>query len=99
MVVDRFSMYEHFIPQGHPYIATSVARTFFENIVRLHGLPSNTVSDHNPMFMNKFWSELFELASIKLQLGSVFHPQTDGQSEAINKVIAMYLRCLAGDQP
>jgi hypothetical protein len=42
---------------------------------------------------------LFTLANVKLQLSSVFHPQSDGLSEAVNKVIAMYLRCLAGDRP
>jgi hypothetical protein len=30
---------------------------------------------------------------------SAFHPQADGQSEAANKVITMYLRCLTGDRP
>ena len=28
-----------------------------------------------------------------------FHPQCDGQTEVVNKIIAMYLRCLIGDQP
>jgi hypothetical protein len=28
-----------------------------------------------------------------------FHPQTDNQSEAVNKVIAMYLHCITGDRP
>jgi hypothetical protein len=40
----------------------------------------------------------FTLVGVKLQLSSAFHPQSDGQSEAINKVIAM-LRCLVGDRP
>jgi len=35
-VVDRFSKYAHFIPLGHPYTASSVARAFFQEIVRLH---------------------------------------------------------------
>ena len=32
-------------------------------------------------------------------MSTAFHPQTDGQSEAVNKPIAMYLRCLTGDRP
>ena len=34
-VVDRFSKYTHFIVLGHPYTAASVARAFFNGIVRL----------------------------------------------------------------
>jgi hypothetical protein len=36
---------------------------------------------------------------VKLRMSTTFHPQTDGQSEVVNKVIAMYLRCVTGDQP
>lgn len=98
-VVDRFSKYAHFIPLGHPYTATSVARAFFADIVRLHGFPESIVSDRDPVFTGHIWRDLFRLAGVKLRMSSAFHPQTDGQSEAVNKVIAMYLRCLAGDRP
>jgi hypothetical protein len=47
-VVDRFSKYAHFIPLGHPYTATSVARAFFMDIVRLHGFSESIVSDREP---------------------------------------------------
>jgi hypothetical protein len=47
-VVDRFSKYAYFIPLGHPYTAASVARAFFDGIVRLHGFPSSIVSDWDP---------------------------------------------------
>jgi len=30
---------------------------------------------------------------------TTFHPQSDGQTEATNMVIIMYLRCLTGDRP
>jgi len=30
---------------------------------------------------------------------SAFYPQSDGQTDAANKIIVMYLRCLTGDRP
>jgi hypothetical protein len=57
------------------------------------------VSDRDPIFTNKFWTELFTMTGVKLHLSSAFHPQSDGQPEAVNKVISMYLHCLTGDRP
>jgi len=98
-VVDRFSKYAHFIALGHPYTAFSVARAFFDGIVRLHGFPSSVVSDRDPAFTGHVWRDLFKMAGVKLRMSTAFHPQTDGQSEVVNKVIAMYLRCVTGDRP
>ena len=39
IVIDRFSKYVHFIALGLPYTATTIARAFFEGIIRLHGAP------------------------------------------------------------
>jgi hypothetical protein len=44
-VVDRFSKYAHFIALRHPYTVVSVARAFFDGIVRLHGFPLSIISD------------------------------------------------------
>ena len=98
-VVDRFSKYCHFIPLAHPYTAESVAQAFFTDIVRLHGVPQSIVSDRDPVFTSSFWSELMRLMGTKLLMSSAFHPQSDGQTEAANRVIVMYLRCFTGDRP
>jgi hypothetical protein len=98
-VDDCFSKFAHFIALGHPYTAASVAKAFFDNIVRLHGLPYSIVSDRDTIFTSTFWSELFQLAGVKLPMSLAFHPQSDGQSEVVNRIITMYLRCLAGDRP
>lgn len=42
-VVDCFSKFAHFVLLSHPYTAASVAKVFFQEIVRLHGLPSSIV--------------------------------------------------------
>ena len=99
MVVDHFSKYAHFIALGHPYTATSVTRVFFNGIVRLHGLLTSIISDRDPVFTGHVWRDLFKMVGIKLRMSTAFHPQTDGQSEVVNKVIAMYLRCVTGDRP
>jgi transposase InsO family protein len=98
-VVDRFSKYCHFIPLAHPYTAKSVAHAFFADIVRLHGVPQSILSDRDPVFTSMFWQELMRLTGMKLYMSSAFHPQTDGQIEAANWVIVMYLRCFTGDRP
>jgi hypothetical protein len=48
-VVDRFSIYVHFIALDHPYMASSIARAFFVGIVWLHGFPTSIVSDRDPV--------------------------------------------------
>jgi hypothetical protein len=55
MVIDRFSKSTHFLPLGHPYTATTIARAFFNNIVKLHGVPSSIVSDRDLAFTSRSW--------------------------------------------
>jgi hypothetical protein len=52
-VVGRFSKFGHFITLRHPYTAASVVKAFFNQIVRLHGLPASIVSDRDPVFTSR----------------------------------------------
>lgn len=93
-VVDRLSKYAHFIALSHPYTATSVAKAFFEGIVHLHGIPNFIVSDRDPVFTSHLWRDLFKMTGSTLRMSTAFHPQTDGQSEVVNRTIATYLWCV-----
>jgi hypothetical protein len=39
------------------------------------------------------------LMGTKLHMTSAFHPQSDGQTEAANRVIVVYLRCFTRNRP
>ena len=99
MVVDRLIKYAHFIPLKHLYTALSVAQAFLDNIYRLHGLPSTIVSDRDTIFISHFWKELFQLLKVQLCLSTTYHPQSDGQTEVVNRCLENYLRCMCSDQP
>jgi hypothetical protein len=73
-VVDRLSKYVHLIALGHPYTTTTIAAAFFEQIVRLHIVPTSIFSDRDPVFTSTMWKELFRLCSTSLRTSLAFRP-------------------------
>jgi len=99
VVVDRLSKYGHFSPLKTDYTSKQVVENFVSTVIKLHGFPKSIVSDRDKVFTGQFWQHLFLLSGTILSMSSAYHPQSDGQSEIVNKCLEMYLRCFTFQNP
>ncbi|CAI5703327.1 unnamed protein product [Peronospora effusa] len=95
VLVDRFSKMVHFAPVSANITAETTAKIFIDLIFRHHGLPESIVSDRDPRFTSAFWAELFQLLGTRLLMSTAAHPETDGQTERVNRVLEDVLRSYA----
>ena len=92
--VDKLTRRVHFIKSKTTDTAVDVADSFFTNIFKHHGLSDSIVSDRDSKFTSEFWKRLMDLCDIKLKMSTTSrHPQTEGASEIMNRMVENDLRC------
>jgi hypothetical protein len=92
VVVDHLSKYAHFYALQHLFTTSMVAQIFMDQVFKIHGMPHSIVFDRDPTFTRNFWKELFKLQGTQFHLSTTYHPQTDGQTQVVNKCLETYLR-------
>jgi transposase InsO family protein len=95
VIVDRLTKVAHFIPVKTTYSGAKLAELYMAQIVCLHGVPKKIVSDRGSQFTSRYWKKLHESLDTRLNFSSVYHPQTDGQTERTKQVLEDMLRACA----
>ena len=98
VVVDRLTKMAHFFPMKKTDTAMHVARLFVKEIFCLHGMPTSIVSDCDSKFTSHFWQAIFKAIGTQLRMSTAFHPQTDGETERVNRVLEDMLRMYVNEK-
>ena len=96
-IVCRVTKYALFLPTREDTTAADFAELFFEAVECRFGTPRGVVSDRDSRLTSEFWREVCEIKMIKRRMSTAHHPQTDGQSEALNRIIEDYLRAYSSE--
>jgi hypothetical protein len=94
--VDRLSKMVHFVPCRSDISAEEFADLFVDNVVKLHGIPNDIISDRGTQYTSAFWRQVCVRMGIAQRMSTAYHPQTDGQTERMNRVLEEMLRSFVG---
>ena len=90
-IVDRFSKMVKYIPVTEDIKAPELANLFIRHVVSQFRCPESIMSDHGSLFTSHYWVKMCHHLSIKRNLSTVYHPQTDGQTEHLNQMLEQYI--------
>jgi hypothetical protein len=99
VVIDRFSKMAIFTACKKNVTVAETTKFFFEQVWVHFGIPQTIISDRDNRFLNTFWSSLWSLLDTKLTKSIAFHPQTDGQTKVVNRIIMHILHMYNYNHP
>ncbi|GKD38211.1 putative reverse transcriptase domain-containing protein [Tanacetum coccineum] len=82
---------------AHASSTDRLARLYINEIVTRHGVPVPIISDRDGCFTSRFWQTLQKALGTRLDMGTSYHPQTDGQSERTIQTLNDMLRACVID--
>ena len=91
VIVNYFFKYVMFVPMWK-IDAISVGHTWFTEFYWENGASNFIVFDCGPQFVSDFWKQVCLCMNIDVKLLTVFHSETDDQTECINQFLELYLQ-------
>ena len=96
-IMDHLGADIRIIPACTDISAKNLAIIFFNRWYCKNVFPLNIISDHDKLFMLRFWKMVTTLCGVKLKMLTTYHPNTNGSSKqtdkTINKCLCFHIDC------
>ncbi|MBW0478049.1 hypothetical protein O181_017764 [Austropuccinia psidii MF-1] len=87
VMVDRYSKSVRGLSCHKEDTAMDTALLFWNNIISTCGVPEIIISDRDPKFTSRLWTNLYKILGTKLAFYTAYHPQTDGLAERMMQTL------------
>ncbi|GJW31478.1 putative reverse transcriptase domain-containing protein [Tanacetum coccineum] len=92
MIVDRLTKSAIFVPMRETNPMEKLARMYLKEVVTRRGYLSQSFVNRDPRFASNFWRSLQKDLGTSLDMSTVYHPQTNEQSERTIQTLEDMLR-------
>ena len=90
--VDRLTKMVRLVPAATSVGTKDFAHAFIREVYSKHGMPVSIVSDWDPRITSEFFRDFCRHLQIELHMSTAFHPESDGQTECMNKYAEAIVR-------
>ncbi|CDJ62043.1 Polyprotein, related [Eimeria necatrix] len=81
----------HIVLAKKSFTAADTVELLADRLIRYHGFSEKLISDRDPPFQADLWQQLCHRFN-KRAMSSSYHPQSDGQTERVNRTLEQKLR-------
>jgi len=79
--------------------ASTCMRIMYDGFFAQFGLPNQLHTDQDRNFESKLFYEMCQLTGVVKTRTTPFHPQSDGQTQRMNRTLLQMLRCMMDENP
>ena len=98
IIVNCYIKITQYISTVKTVTAVQLTDLFYKKIVYCFKTFREVMSNQDSVFISVFWSDLCYHIKMKCRLSTVFHSQTDKQTEYQNQILKHYIRCYYSDK-
>ena len=81
VIVDRFTKYLIVVLFKKTYTAEQLGHLLLDRLVRDHRVLIMIITDRDKLFTSNYWKTICAAMGTKPKMSTVYHPQTDSQTE------------------